>query len=176
MYTCAACGGLPAGAEAFPCAGCGRALGECGDCGWCVRLFEAEDPADCDGCGWRPKDPAKDARLLAEYGPCPECGGPRIDTERCCIGCSLRHMVEAQSQIRAKAGPIYEKWLSRSQGGNAAWNAAGRPVKVARVSTPNGLRWYLHAPLRRFEYVEATPGQVAAWSAYLRSRVGDRLG
>jgi hypothetical protein len=167
--SCAACGG-PSGAEPFGCAECGRALGECADCGWCVRLFEAEDCADCDGCGWRPKEPGEDARLLAEYGPCPECGGPRTAADRRCIRRSWRRMAEAQDQLSAKARPVYEKWRERSQSGSAAWQAAARPMKVAMVGTPDGPRWYLHAPLKRFEYVEATPEQVAAWLAYKQSR------
>jgi hypothetical protein len=47
-FRCAWCGGLPVAGERFDCIECGRPLGTCAACGWCVRFFEAADPKDCD--------------------------------------------------------------------------------------------------------------------------------
>jgi hypothetical protein len=33
-------------------------------------------------------------------------------------------------------------------------------------------RWYLAVPLRRGQFIEATPEQVAAWQAWCASRAG----
>jgi DNA-directed RNA polymerase subunit RPC12/RpoP len=61
-YRCAMCGGLPREATPFNCADCGRPLGTCADCGWAVRLFQTEDPMDCDGCGYGPMAPEEEER------------------------------------------------------------------------------------------------------------------
>src|SRR5258707_770730 len=173
---CAACGSKASEeTEPFNCTECGRPLGICADCGWCLRLFAAKDAGDCDGCGWRPLDPEKSRELLVAYGPCPGCGGPRDRPERPCIGCSLGRQMDVQRQMEQRQGPDYEKARSRSRESHAAWRAAGSPAQLSRFFTFSSgeprSHWYLAAPLKaRGERIEATPEQVAAWGAWVWER------
>ncbi len=52
-YRCAVCGATPGDGARFDCAACGRPLTACANpnCGWGVRLFDTDDPTDCEVCG-----------------------------------------------------------------------------------------------------------------------------
>lgn len=175
---CAACGGPSTGTvEIERCHECGRGPNSsCADpvCGWMVRLFASDDPADCDNCGRRSRDPDDDARLLAANGPCPDCGGPRHTPDRRCMTCSLRRMVEQHKQMEERSGPQYELAKQRSRLMSDAWRAAGSPARLTCVihghTDENGwtgqIRWYVHRAYKRGELVEATPDQLTAWRAW----------
>jgi hypothetical protein len=130
-HRCAACGGPRADTDAIDCAECGRPLGVCADpdCGWFVRLFQSDDAADCENCGWREKDPNEDARLLATNGPCPDCGGPRHSPDGRCLSCSTRRSADVRRQMRERSGPWCERSTARGRIVYAAWRAAGSPQR-----------------------------------------------
>ena len=170
---CTRCGCSPTDTERFACTDCGRPLGVCSNpgCGWCVRLFNADDPADCDGCGWREKDPEENAQLLAGNGPCPGCGGPPQLPSRPLLDCSFTRWADAMTQMTARSGPIHEKSKDRGKVLSAAWRAAGSPPRVIRVGEETRIQYYLYAPWKReSQFEEATPEQVEAWYSWNRER------
>ena len=113
-------------------------------------------------------------------GTCPECGSAQYYDGHC-IACAMFRVHEQQRQMHERSGPRYELTVSRARAGIAAWRAAGSPRKVTPVYAGSRdadgnyhakLHWYLAAPYRRGEHIEATPEQVAAWQAWCASRTG----
>jgi hypothetical protein len=113
-------------------------------------------------------------------GTCPDCGSEYYrDGHR--LICPTRRMHDQRRQMRERAGPEYDRAVTGSRAGTAAWRAAGSPAKVtlAHVGSRDAdgnyhseQRWYLAASLRRGQLVEATPEQVAARHAWCASRPG----
>lgn len=152
---CAACGGSPTDEGPFPCAECHRLLGVCRSCGWCVRLFEAGDPCDCEGCGWTPRGDLSEEEAQAEK---------RLYE-------SIGRLVQNQAQMRAKAGPIYERARAGSRYVGSAWRSAGKPRAVHLVHTPEGPVWFKWGRSADFaSWERATEEEVEAWHAWLRQR------
>jgi hypothetical protein len=105
---------------------------------------------------------------------CPDCGS-KFYRDGHCLVCSTRRVHEQRQQMQQKSGPGYELAASRSRAGTAAWRAEGSPAKVVMVndgiraadgSVQRERRWFLAAPFRRGEFIEATPQQVDAWYAW----------
>ncbi len=109
---------------------------------------------------------------------CPDCGS-RFYRDGRCIACAFLREREQHRQMSERSGPEYDKAVSRGRSGTAAWRAAGSPAKVMLVNEgrrdADGNRrseqkWYLAAPFKRGERIEATAEQVDAWYAWRRTR------
>lgn len=155
------------------CDKCGRGpLLECSNpnCGWIVRLFASVSASDCDSCGVAPRDPEREARLLAEYGPCPSCGGPTSALGKRCWRCGLERMLTQFKQQRERSGPGYDRMVERSRIMHEAWRTAGRPAKLQRTLIRSGdnwgEKWFVTSAWRRGENLEATPEQVQSWQQW----------
>ena len=66
---------------------------------------------------------------VSQRSICPQCGSAP------CVG-SFRRQLHQQQQMRNRSGPEYEKAVSRSRAGTAAWRAAGSPRKVTAIWLP----------------------------------------
>jgi hypothetical protein len=91
----------------------------------------------------------------------------------------MRRMLDQHEQMRQRSGAEYEQAVGRGRTGTAAWRAVGSPAKVMAVT--DGSRdedgnyrsehkYYLAAPFKRGEFIEATPEQVDAWYAWRASQ------
>jgi DNA-directed RNA polymerase subunit RPC12/RpoP len=146
-YRCAICGGQARDREPFDCSFCGRPLGICADanCGWCVRLFETDDPGDCEGCGYVPLD-----QLSAEA---------RVAYERAIarLSAAAARQSDAHRQMEARSGPVYEVSRERSRLISEAWRAFGSPHRPQHFditrppdpTTPEGRAWHAWRAWRR---------------------------
>jgi hypothetical protein len=111
-------------------------------------------------------------------GGCPECGSS-FYRDGHCIVCSARREHDQHRQMAERSGPEYDKAITRGRAGAAAWRAAGSPARVSMVNASSRdadgnrhweIKYYLYAPLKRGEFIEATQEQVEAWYAWRRSR------
>ena len=144
------CDGPPREDYQFACADCGRALGICADCGFCVRFFRSDSPDDCHGCGYAPLTPAEKERLRPLHGHMQSAIARQFDV--------LRQMVE-------RSGPIYELARERSRIISEAYRAAGRPRDVTMIRTPEG--WsYVHRVGHGHRYVRDDPATEPEWRAW----------
>ncbi len=155
-YRCKRCGGLPMEDSRFNCPNCGRPMGTCSDCAaWLVRLFESDDPRDCDFCVDE-YDPEVEERVRLEH---------KLKRQR--AGLVDRSSAESQELSRIVA---------------EAYRAAGRPRRVTRIWT-HGEGWgeCLHqigSGPRRYEFEPATEAEWKAWTAWVieRDRLREELG
>lgn len=163
-YRCAVCGGLPRGDSDFDCGLCGRPLGICSNpqCGWGLRLFKADDPKDCEACGYAPMTPEEEARTR-----------PQIER----LAASIGRVFEEVAQMQARSGPYYDLAKERSRIVNAAYRAAGSPRKIGARMMYNPTRIVPVFVIRSGKSDEdtelATQADVDAWHAWVRQR--DRL-
>lgn len=149
------------------CDECGRGpLSECSNpnCGLIVRLFASA--SDCDSCGVAPRDSEREARLLAEYGPCPSCGGPTSALGKRCWRCGLERMLTQFKQQRERSAPGYDRMVERSRIMHEAWRAAGRPAKLQRTLIRSGdnwgEKWFVTSAWRRGENLVSATGESEA--------------
>lgn len=154
-HRCARCQGVAREGYLFTCAECGRQLGECADCGWCVRLFDTDNPADCDGCGYAPLSPEEEERRRPE--------GERL-------GAAIARQFDAMSQMTQRSGPVYETARQRSRIVREAYRAAGSPCHVIAVHTPAGLRFMRYVAPPKVASEPATDEEWQAWQAWCRER------
>ena len=132
----------------FECPTCGRPTGTCSNCAaWPVRLFESDQPRDCDFCVDE-YDPEVEARVRLEH---------KLKRER--AGLVDRSRAESQELSRIVA---------------EAYKAADRPRQVTRVWTRRG-GWgeclhRIRSGARRYEYEPATEAEWKAWSTWVVER------
>lgn len=95
-YFCKNCGASPDVDSRFDCPTCARPLGVCPDCTTLVRLFDSDEPRDCEVCEAEhaPRTPEEEERQ-------------RLVLERLLPG--IRRISEASKQMQEHSGPIYDE-------------------------------------------------------------------
>lgn len=161
---CKSCNTVPDDNERLDCPMCGRPVNICPNCGRWLRLFESDDPRDCEVCESEhaPRTPEEEERQ-------------RLVLERLMLG--VGRQLDAFKQMREHSGPIYDQ--SRQLGRIVAdsYRAAGRPRRVVKVWRGG----YAH-PVRtgpfHHDLDPATEEEWKAWEAWVveRRRIRAELG
>ena len=154
--TCKVCATTPDDSERFDCPTCGRLVNICPTCGRWLRLFESEDPRDCEVCE------SEHAQRTAE-----EDDRQRLLTERFVSG--FVRTSEDINQMRERSGPLYDESRRLGKIVADAYRAAGRPRQVVKLWRGG----YAH-PVRtgpfHHDLEPATEAEWSAWQAWVEER------